>query len=217
MSAGLTDRDSMFSVRARPWHGLGAVLERPPASVAEAIEASGLVWNVAKQPIALAVPGGVQPGGPIEGFYATVREDTQETLGIVGERYRVVQNHEAFSFIDQLLGSAFHFETAGSLHGGRRVWVMATLPEHVQVGGDAVRPYVLLMNSHDGSTALVAATTPVRVVCQNTLNWGLRKAVQRFAIRRTEAAKQRRRNMRRWIPAFRLRQEASADLFLNPA
>jgi phage/plasmid-like protein (TIGR03299 family) len=188
MSAGLTDRDSMFSVRARPWHGLGAVLERPPASVAEAIEASGLVWNVEKRPIALA--DGVQPGEPIEGFYATVREDTQETLGIVGERYRVVQNHEAFSFIDQLLGSAFHFETAGSLHGGRRVWVMATLPEHVQVGGDAVRPYVLLMNSHDGSTALVAATTPVRVVCQNTLNWGLRKAVQRFAIRHTEAAKQ---------------------------
>ena len=94
-------------------------------------------------------------------------------LGIVGERYRIVQNHEAFTFIDQLLGSSIHFETAGSLHGGRRVWVLATLPDHVEVGGDAVRPYVLLMNSHDGSTAVVAATTPIRVVCQNTLNWGL--------------------------------------------
>jgi phage/plasmid-like protein (TIGR03299 family) len=191
MSAGLTERDSMFSVRATPWHGLGSVLERPPASVAEAIEASGLGWSVAKRPLALAVPDGVEPGEPIEGFYATVRQDTQEPLGVVGERYRVVQNGEAFSFVDQLLGSAFHFETAGSLHGGRRVWVMATLPEHVQVGGDPVRPYVLLMNSHDGSTALVAATTPVRVVCQNTLNWGLGRALQRFAIRHTEAATQR--------------------------
>ena len=67
-----------------------------------------------------------------------------------------------------------HFETAGSLHGGRRVWVLAKLPEHIEVGGDPVRPYVLLMNSHDGSTAVVAASTPIRVVCQNTLNWGLR-------------------------------------------
>ena len=78
--------------------------------------------------------------------------------------------HEAFQFVDQLLGTSLIFETAGSLHGGRRVWVLATLPEHVEVGSDAVRPYVLLMNSHDGSTAVIAATTPVRVVCMNTLN-----------------------------------------------
>jgi len=68
-------------------------------------------------------------------------------LGIVGERYRIVQNEEAFQFVDQLIGSSLHFETAGSLNGGRRVWVLATLPEHVEIGGDPVRPYVLLMNS----------------------------------------------------------------------
>jgi phage/plasmid-like protein (TIGR03299 family) len=175
MSAGLTDSDSMFSVRKAPWHGLGAVLEEPPATVAEAIEASGLGWSVAKERI--AVDRGDEPDDDwllprceqIPGYYATVRQDTREVLGIVGERYRIVQNHEAFAFIDQLLGSSIHFETAGSLHGGRRVWVLATLPDHVEVGGDAVRPYVLLMNSHDGSTAVIAATTPVRVVCQNTL------------------------------------------------
>jgi Domain of unknown function (DUF932) len=60
---------------------------------------------------------------------------------------RIVQNEEAFQFVDQLLGSSLHFETAGSLHGGRRVSVLATLPEHIEVGGDPVRPYVLLMNS----------------------------------------------------------------------
>jgi phage/plasmid-like protein (TIGR03299 family) len=202
MPAGLTDTDSMFSVRVTPWHGLGAVLETPPATVGEAIGASGLGWRVNKLPIAIHRGGpppdwARHPSEAIPGYYATVREDTEEILGIVGERYRIVQNREAFAFIDQLLGSAINFETAGSLHGGRRVWVLATLPEHVEVGGDPVRPYVLLMNSHDGSTAVVAATTPIRVVCQNTLNWGLANARQRFSIRHTEAVTQRVHEARR--------------------
>jgi phage/plasmid-like protein (TIGR03299 family) len=89
------------------------------------------------------------------------------------------------------------FGTAGSLHGGRRVWVLATLPDHVEVGDDDVRPYVLLMNSHDGSTAVVAASMPIRVVCQNTLNWGLANARQKFSIRQTEAVTQRVHEARR--------------------
>ncbi|MHB1538922.1 MAG: DUF932 domain-containing protein [Solirubrobacteraceae bacterium] len=138
MPAGLTDSDSMFSLRVTPWHGLGAVLEQPPASVAEAIEASGLGWSVAKEPIAIdRRAAGTQDGAsrvlePIEGYYATVPQDTRQLLGIVGERYRIVQNEEAFAFVDQLLGSAMNFETAGSLHGGRQAWVLATLPEHVE-------------------------------------------------------------------------------------
>jgi phage/plasmid-like protein (TIGR03299 family) len=201
MPAGITGSDSMFSVREAPWHGLGAVLERPPASVAEAIAASGLGWRVEKEPI--AVDRGpdwqleMQRYERVSGCFATVRQDTREALGVVGERYRIVQNREAFAFVDQLLGSAIHFETAGSLHGGRRVWVLATLPDHVEVGGDPVWPYVLLMNSHDGSTAVIAATTPVRVVCQNTLNWGLADARQKFSIRHTEAVTQRVHEARR--------------------
>ncbi|HXP99270.1 MAG TPA: DUF932 domain-containing protein [Solirubrobacteraceae bacterium] len=144
-----------------------------------------------------AATGGCRAARRSPAFFATVRQDTREVLGIVGERYRIVQNHEAFDFIDQLLGSSIHFETAGSLHGGRRVWVLATLPDHVEVGGDAVRPYVLLMNSHDGSTAVIAATTPIRVVCQNTLNWGLLDARQKFSIRHTEAVTQRVHEARR--------------------
>ncbi len=200
MSAGLTAADSMFSVRKVPWHGLGAVLERPPASVAEAVDVAGLGWSVAKRRLAIdcgaELPDVLRYRG-FDGHYATVRQDNDEVLGVVGERYRIVQNAEAFSFVDQLLGSGVSFETAGSLHGGRRVWVLATLPEHVEVGGDPVRPYLLLLNSHDGSTAVVAATTPVRVVCQNTLNWGLREARQKFAIRHTEAVSQRVHEARR--------------------
>jgi phage/plasmid-like protein (TIGR03299 family) len=197
MPAGLTDSDSMFSVREVPWHGLGAVLERAPANLDEAIEASGLGWSVTKELIAVHrddeanAVWSLPRSEPISGYHATVRQDTREVLGIVGERYRIVQNREAFAFVDQLLGTEMHFETAGSLHGGRRVWVLTKLPDWVHVGGDPVRPYVLLMNSHDGSTAVSAATTPVRVVCQNTLNWALSNARQRFSIRHTEAVTQR--------------------------
>jgi phage/plasmid-like protein (TIGR03299 family) len=154
MPAGITSSDSMFSVRETPWHGLGAVLGQPPATVAEAINASGLGWRVKREPIAVdrgdaaTVDDWWEPRcEEISGNYATVRQDTRAVLGIVGERYRIVQNEEAFQFVDQLLGSSLHFETAGSLGGGRRVWLLATLPEHVEVGGDSVRPYVLLMNS----------------------------------------------------------------------
>jgi phage/plasmid-like protein (TIGR03299 family) len=204
MPAGITSSDSMFSVRETPWHRLGAVLERSPATIAEAIEASGLGWRVVREPIAVdrgdaaTVDDWWEPRcEEIPGYYATVRQDTRAVLGIVGERYRIVQNHEAFAFVDQLLGSSLQFETAGSLNGGRRVWVLATLPEHVEVGGDPVRPYLLLMNSHDGSTAVVAATTPVRVVCMNTLNWGLQRARQRFSIRHTEQISRRVHEARR--------------------
>ncbi|HTX45268.1 MAG TPA: DUF932 domain-containing protein [Solirubrobacteraceae bacterium] len=193
MPAGLTVNDSMFSVRDEPWHGLGVVLERPPATIAEAIELSGLAWRVDREPIAVdrgdaaTVDDWWEPRcEEIPGYWANVRQDTRQVLGIVGDRYRIVQNVEAFEFVDQLIGSAMHFETAGSLHDGRKVWVLARLPEHVQIGGDPVRCYVLLMNSHDGSTAVVAASTPVRVVCQNTLNWGLARAHQRYSIRHTD-------------------------------
>ena len=154
MPAGITSSDSTFSVRQSPWHGLGAVLDQAPTTVAEAIERSGLGWRVEREPIAIdrgdlaTVDDWWLPRcEEIPGWWANVRQDTRQVLGIVGKRYRIVQNIEAFQFVDQLIGSAMHFETAGSLHGGRRVWVLAQLPEHIEVGGDLVRPYVLLMNS----------------------------------------------------------------------
>jgi phage/plasmid-like protein (TIGR03299 family) len=194
----------MFSVREVPWHGLGAVLDHTPSTIAEAIDASGLGWRVEREPIAIdrgdvaTVDDWWLPRcEEITGWWANVRQDTREVLGIVGERYRIVQNLEAFQFVDQLIGSAMHFETAGSLNGGRRVWVLARLPEHIEVGGDPVRPYVLLMNSHDGSTAVVAASTPIRVVCMNTLNWALERARQKYSIRHTEKIREHVHQARR--------------------
>jgi phage/plasmid-like protein (TIGR03299 family) len=143
MPAGITSTDSMFSVRQTPWHGLGAVLDQPPTTIADAIERSGLGWRVEREPIAIdrgdvatVDDWWVPRCEEIPGWWANVRQDTRQVLGIVGERYRIVQNIEAFQFVDQLIGSPMHFETAGSVHGGRRVWVLAQLPDQIEVGGD---------------------------------------------------------------------------------
>jgi phage/plasmid-like protein (TIGR03299 family) len=113
---------------------------------------------------------------PARGFKANLREDTGEVLGIVSDEYEVVDNRDAFRFLDALIGSELHFETAGSLWGGRRVWVLARLPEYVELGGDLSATYVYVANSHDGSMAATAAVTPIRIRCANTLGAALRQA-----------------------------------------
>jgi phage/plasmid-like protein (TIGR03299 family) len=106
-------------------------------------------------------------------------------LGIVSDEYEVVDNRDAFLFLDALIGSELHFETAGSLRGGRRVWVLARLPEYVELGGDLSATYVYVANSHDGSMAVTAAVTPIRVVCANTLGAAVRRAEHGAGAQRT--------------------------------
>jgi len=109
---------------------------------------------------------------------ANVRADTKAVLGVVGKRYRVFQNHEAFDFMYGLVGDKLAmYETAGSLHGGKRVWMMARIPKEYRAGADdLIKPYVHLTNTHDGSQALRMNPTTVRVMCQNTLNLALWEA-----------------------------------------
>ena len=97
-------------------------------------------------------------------------------LGVVTDRYRVVQNTEAFAFTDALLGEGVKYETAGSLQNGRKIWLLAKLPDRYIIEGDQVEPYLVFSNSHDGSGSIKVAMTPVRVVCQNTLNLALASA-----------------------------------------
>jgi hypothetical protein len=119
MAHGITARDSLMSVRTTPWHGLGVVLDQTPRSLDEALEAAGLTWSVAKQPLH-------RPDGRIiDGFTATVREDTDAILGVVSDDYVVVQNRDCFAFLANLLGSELVFETAGSLWGGKQVFITA--------------------------------------------------------------------------------------------
>lgn len=95
---------------------------------------------------------------------------------MVTERYKIVQNQEAFAFTDEHLGEGVKYETVGSLQNGKKVWLLAKLPENFNITGDSVTPYLVFSNSHDGSGSIKVAMTPIRVVCQNTLNLALNNA-----------------------------------------
>jgi phage/plasmid-like protein (TIGR03299 family) len=179
MPSGVTASDSLFSVRRRPWHGHGVVLDHAPASVAEALELAGLDWEVRQLDLY------TEDLDQVDGLVANVRADTNTVLGLVSTRYAVVQNIDALAFLDNLIGSAMHFETAGSLWGGRRVWALAKLPEWIEVGGDPVDRFALVSTGHDGAYGIKAAVTPVRVVCNNTLTWALDGAQRVYSVRHT--------------------------------
>ena len=166
MSANI---ETMFYTREKPWHGLGTmVLEAPTSSTA--ISLAGLDWNVIQRPLM------TEDGIPIPGFKANLRETDNRVLGVVTDRYKVVQNEEAFAFTDELLGQGVTYETAGALQDGRRVWLLARLPQRYIISGDEITPYLVFTNSHDATGAIKAAMTPIRVVCNNTLNLALSTA-----------------------------------------
>jgi phage/plasmid-like protein (TIGR03299 family) len=168
--------ESMFFVRETPWHGLGIRVDEALSSE-EALETAGLDWRVKQQPIMTA------SFEPIPGYRANVRSTDNQILGVVSDRYQIVQNEDAFAFTDALLGEGVKYETAGALHGGRRVWMLAKLPEKYTIGGDEIEPFLVFSNGHDGSCSIKVCMTPIRVVCQNTLNLALSGA------RRTWSAK----------------------------
>jgi phage/plasmid-like protein (TIGR03299 family) len=173
MPAGITATDGLMYTGATPWHGLGVKLDSP-ATAAEAIAAAGLDWTVIKKPVYVRnIHGGFEE---VAGKAAIVREDTQEVFTIMGDGYEPTQQRDAFNMFDGVVGlgeAVYH--TAGSLFGGRKIFVLARLPEDIEiVPGDVVQPYILLSNSHDGSQALRMQLTPIRVVCANTLSAALR-------------------------------------------
>ncbi len=194
MSHGITSKDQMYSVREMPWHRLGVVLDQYPKSIDEALEKAGLGWKVSHGDVLVVKRPewtddfGTKHGPeliPAKGFKANIREDTGDVLGIVSDEYEVVDNRAAFAFLDALISSDMQFETAGSLWGGRRVWVLARLPEYVELGGDQSATYVYVANSHDGSMAVTAAVTPIRIVCANTLGAALRQGEHGVNAQRT--------------------------------
>ena len=161
--------ETMFYTRQKPWHGLGTMVQEAPTSK-DALILAGLDWQVIQKPII------TEDGIPISGFKANLRETDNRVLGVVTDRYRTIQNHDAFAFTDALLGEGVTYETAGSLQNGRRVWVLAKLPQRYIISGDEITPYLVFMNAHDGTGAIKAAMTPIRVVCMNTLNLALSTA-----------------------------------------
>lgn len=161
--------ETMFTNRTKPWHGLGTIVSHALTSE-DALVAAGLDWTVEQRKIY------TDNGIALSGYLANVRNTDEKVLGVVTERYQVVQNEEAFAFTDELLGQGVRYETAGSLQEGRKTWMLAKLPSEYIMLGDRITPYLVFSNSHDGSGAIRVAMTPIRVVCQNTLNLALRQA-----------------------------------------
>lgn len=167
--------ETMFSVREKPWHGLGTIVAEAPTSQ-DALRFAGLDWRVDPQPV---YDG---RGIVIPGYQANTRDSDGSVLGIVSGRYSIVQNADAFAFTDFLVGEGITYETAGSLRGGRQIWLLGKMPERY-IAGDKFEPYVCFTNTHDGSGAVKCCMTPVRVVCNNTLNMALKGAKRTWSTR----------------------------------
>jgi phage/plasmid-like protein (TIGR03299 family) len=188
MTANLTitknGEAEMFYTGQLPWHGLGQYLESPATSE-EAIIAAHLNWNVIKLPVYFKKDGS---DVIVDDGFATIREDNSKVLGVVGNEYTIVQNNEAFSFFDNVVGmNAAMYHTAGSLGDGKKVWILAKLPDNIVIkANDIIDKYILLYTSHDGSTGLHMMATPVRVVCQNTLNVAIAEGSREISIRHTK-------------------------------
>lgn len=165
MAHQILENDTMFSVKERPWHGLGVVVETAP-TIEEAITLANLGWTVEPKEIKTA------DGINIPNKKALMRSDTNDCLGVVGSGYNILQNTEAFKFFEPFVENGLAtLETAGSLFNGKRVFILAKIAgDDMEVQkGDFVEKYILLSNAHDGSQAVKVGYTPIRVVCNNTL------------------------------------------------
>jgi phage/plasmid-like protein (TIGR03299 family) len=168
-----------------PWHGLGTKLDAP-MTAEEAIVAAKLDYTVTKEKLFLA-DGREAPS------FCTMASDTMAMLGVVGDRYQPLQNKDAFGFFDVLVGAGeARYETAGALGQGERIWLLAKMPETVEaVKNDPIETFVLLSNSHDGSTSVEARYTTIRVVCQNTLHMATSASKAVVSIRHTKSVEAR--------------------------
>jgi phage/plasmid-like protein (TIGR03299 family) len=188
-----------FAAYGEPaWHGLGQIVDKAMTSE-ECIKLANLDYEVEKTPIFAQIDIVEQDGvggrtyQQIEDRYATYRNDTNEILGKgVGSRYEIIQNKDAFGFFDAIIdeGEAI-FQTAGALGKGERIFVTAKLPDDLLVAGEPCNKYIILTNSHDGSSSIIAGLTTIRVVCNNTLQAALRGLENKVAIEHRSGAKEK--------------------------
>jgi len=166
-----------------PWHGLGVYLGETGATYGDFIYSTGLDYNVVSEPVCDVL------GETIPAHQVIRREDTGEIFKILSDRYEIVQNTEAWSFMDAVLGAGgANYHTAGSLRGGRVMWILAKRPGEAEiVPGDTMENYLLLTTSHDGSLALQMQTTPIRVVCGNTLTAALNRGKDKVSFKHTSS------------------------------
>lgn len=182
---------SGFSGRSVPFYGLpsASVVTGAP-SVEEAIKMAGLDWRVGLAPVYQTLRDGTTR--IVKDKYLTIREDTEAVLGTVGKQYHPFQAEEAFAFADKLLGYGVQFDAAGSYNEDRKFFLTAKLPEGIEVAGeDKVDLYLLFRSTHDGTGAINAMITPVRLACTNMLNLATKSMVSKWSARHTRSASDR--------------------------
>lgn len=170
-----------MNIRTATWEAVGSNISAA-TSVEEALKISGLDYTVEKVPVFL------EDGTPIPGAFCTKREGTNDTFGVVGSQFEIIQNQEALSFVDNLVSEGLTFVKAGENH--KMLYLIGKLPS-IEVLGDEVTPYLIFQNSHNGSTTLKATIAPLRIVCQNQFNLTFRKAVNKISLRHTKSIKGR--------------------------
>jgi phage/plasmid-like protein (TIGR03299 family) len=182
---------SFFSVKEKAWHNLGQIVQDYPNS-REALQFTGLDFEVLKRPNIHKLDSGEEIIST-NSFY-TYRPDSNAILGDrLGKDYEVVQNIDAFSFFDAIVGGdGIQYETAGALGKGEKIFITAKLPGYIKVSSDdLIEKYLFLTTSHDGFGSIMAAFTPIRIVCNNTLNAALKNCTNSIKIRHTANAKER--------------------------
>jgi len=183
---------SFVSARQHAWHSLGTVVDSAMTAEEAMREAHLAGWNVRKTPMFTIDEEGnqIEADNRFATIYTNPVTKANQYLGVVGSHYTPIQNEDHISLLDAVVDeSGAHFETAGSLKGGREVFVSMKLPNTMQVGGfDAVDQYIVAMNSHDGTSPLKFMVTPIRVVCANTLTAATKSARSSFSVRHTGQA-----------------------------
>ncbi len=185
-----TGQHSFFSVKEKAWHGLGQIIEGYPTSK-EALQLAGLDFDVKKMPNIHRLVDGTETISDTSFF--TYRTDNGAVLGDkLGTDYKIIQNTDAFTFFDSIVGGdGVMYETAGALNKGEKIFITAKLPDYIKVGtDDLIEKYIFLTTTHDGSSSITAAFTPIRIVCQNTLSMALHNCSNVVKIRHTENAEQ---------------------------
>ena len=204
----------MFSVKGKPWEGRGAVNVEDCQTAREVITKARLNFEVAKCEVIAKMPirdysdealdrfkesedGALIYGNnvyrEVPNSFATYRTDYNIPLGNVKSKYTVVQNIDAFNFFDKAIGrDKAIWQTAGVFGNGERIFVSAKLPDNILVNGsDPVETYLVFTNAHDGSSGVKILFTPIRVVCQNTLNAAIRGATNIITFRHTQSVHQK--------------------------
>lgn len=171
----VTERENRFARRRTPWHQFGKDITNA-STVEEALFQANMMWDVESKPIYV-------DGVEIPDFKANVRSSDNNVLGIVSDKYKIIQNAEAFSFADEMIKEGLSLEKAGTFgYHGSKVWLLGKLPNDFKIMGDPVDPYVVITTSHDGTGSLTVAFIPMRIACSNALNLALARSNRKLHI-----------------------------------